>query len=129
MMACLENIFSFFRAQGVESMTSLTQQVYHGIEPQQSLGKEQVKHLKRGQIDDFEKCKMLTSKNSKHRHNQPSCNEEVFNDDHLSTYGFLIDRSSQKGRLLCSNQNPSVWFIILPMKKEKCWILIIPQYA
>ncbi len=124
----------YFRAQGIESITNSSnkiQQVYHGIEPQQPLDKSPnlLRNSKREEQNEFEMCQRLiqpdkyasldnanktdkkfveieTDKLEAIKEND-LCENEENNERYLSTYGFIMDRTTQHRPIVVFKSKPT----------------------
>ncbi|RMZ97392.1 ITFG3-like isoform X1, partial [Brachionus plicatilis] len=105
----------FFRVQGIEEFGNSMHQVYHGIEPQQPVDRSP-NNGKRSS-NEFEKCQSLVERNVSSNSLEPRCGNDK-NSLYLSSYGFVVDRSSQENPILVFKSEPEEKMLNLTLNQK-----------
>ena len=114
----------FYRIQGIEAnnIGNISQQVYHGLEPQQPIDKLQKpkrnrKHRHKSNKNPFEDISIKRENqcpefevldNKLHELFKPKCEINELNSAFLNTYGLLIDRSIEENPLIVFKSGPKI---------------------
>ena len=117
----------FFRVQGAEvpNISNLTHQVYHGLEPQQPIDRPMKRNSRKSQSKSKMTKRRDDGSSTLNKTNdvcpkyetfieeaqdedtfKPKCENDKHNNDYLSTYGLLIDRTIPNDPLVVFKSSP-----------------------